>query len=153
AASQPETYPMCPAARIEELLLRARRDETARNELVGALLPILRKRVRQWLNERRRDHQSTILQSVVRRILEHQDSLPQSVPQLLAWVGVIVRNRCHDEWRSMLKQPAQLLCGADIVDGAEAPENSESRAIIVFTALQLLPDRERQVLDYTFYDG
>jgi len=140
-------------SRIEDLLQRARKDETARNELVGALLPMLRKRVRHWLNYGRRDHQSSVLQSAVRRILEKQESLPQTLPQLLAWIGVIVRNRCHDEWRARLKQPGQLLSGCDIAAGTEAQNNSECRAILVFAALQMLPERERQVLDHTFYDG
>lgn len=140
-------------SRLEVLLHRARRDDAARNELVGALLPLLLVRVRNWLNVACRDAQSDVLQSVVRRICAQQASLPQTLPQLLAWIGVTVRNRCHDEWRRRIKQPSQLRSGYDIASGTASEEDSHSRAILMLAALHLLPDRERQLLEHTFYDG
>jgi RNA polymerase sigma factor (sigma-70 family) len=134
---------------LESLLKQALiGDNHARNQLLEALLPRFRNQVNHWLNVACRDAQSDILQSVIRRILT--SSFPSTLPQFRAWVGAIIRNRCHDEWRRNLKQPASLFFPAEI---AGSDDEKDRRALVMWGALELLSDRDRHILEQTFYDG
>jgi RNA polymerase sigma-70 factor (ECF subfamily) len=124
-------------------------DTKARNQLLESLLPRFRNQVRRSLNVHCADAQSDVLLSVVRRVCAQSASLPPTLPRFLAWVGAIVRNRCHDKWREWKGQPAQL---GPQVDVAESEEKKDGRSALVWTALQLLPEeRYRTVLEHTFY--
>jgi RNA polymerase sigma-70 factor (ECF subfamily) len=135
-------------AQLEQLLgLAVAGDEQARNQLLVALLPRLRDQVKWSLGALYRDAQSDVLDSAIGRILD-QTTLPATLTQFRAWVWVIIRNRSKDEWRRRIKGPRQL-------DG-EVPDQNDDRngdlLGLVWPALQLLPDRDRQVLEQTFYE-
>jgi RNA polymerase sigma factor (sigma-70 family) len=141
-------------AHLEGLLRQAGAgDKQALNQLLLALLPRLRDQVRGSLNTACRDAQSDVLNSVIRRVLERQEPsaplpLPDTLPWFLGWVGKIICNRCNDEWRRLLKQPTGLDREIPALDG----EEQNRRAVLVWGALQLLPNHHRQVLEYTYYD-
>jgi RNA polymerase sigma factor (sigma-70 family) len=134
-------------AQLEELLRRAvAGDQQARNQLMVALLPRLRDQVKWSLGALYRDAQSDVLNSAIGRILD-QTTLPATLTQFRAWVWVIIRNRCKDEWRR-IKKLRQL-------DGEVPDQNDDENADLlglVWPALQLLPDRDLQVLEQTFYE-
>jgi RNA polymerase sigma-70 factor (ECF subfamily) len=142
----PTPEPERQQALLEDLLRRAGTDRQALNNLLEALLPRLRDQVRRSLNVLCQDAQTDILCSIVGRILA-QTTLPPTLPQFLGWVGVIVRNRCHDEWRDHQKRPAEL---PDAV-ASQDDEAKDRRAVLVWGALQLLSERDRHVLEETFY--
>jgi RNA polymerase sigma-70 factor (ECF subfamily) len=133
---------------LEQLLGRAvAGDEAARNQLLEALLPRLRDQVQRRLKVPYRGTASDVLNSVVRPVINQSAPLPSTLPHFLAWVGVIVRNRCNEEGRRWVKRPCAL---PDEVPDTE--EDKDRRAVLVWGALQLLPDRDRRVLEQTFYD-
>lgn len=136
-------------AHLEELLRRAvAGDDEARNQLLVALLPRLRDKVRWSLNVICRDAQSDVLNSAIRRVLD-QKAHPATLSQYLVWVGAIIRNRCHDEWRRRVRGPGPL--DREVPDPNDDEEKNR-RAVLVWTTLQLLPDHYRQVLEHTYYD-
>jgi RNA polymerase sigma factor (sigma-70 family) len=134
-------------AHLEDLLRRAvNGDELARNELLLALLPRVRGQVTRSLNGPCRDARSDVVCSVVRRLCACTAAhYPPTLDHFRRWVGRIVGNRCIDEWRRWFKRMEQL--PSDVPDGAQ-----DSRLLLVWPALQLLPDRHRQVLEQTFYE-
>lgn len=145
-------------AQLEDLLKQALAgDDQARNRLLEALLPRLRDQVRRTLNAACRDAQSDVLCSVVRRVCEQADPLPPTLPQFLGWIGVIVRNRCHDEWRQRMRdRQMPALADPDKAQGKPGPaENSdkvkELSIFLMWSALQLLKEHHREVLEYTYH--
>src|SRR5262245_7429143 len=100
-----------------------RGDRVAYNELFVRLRPYLHALVRRTLgpDPRGLDY-SGIVQSSLRRIHENFDGLladDPTVPHLLAWIKMIVRNRAIDEARRRANQPAP---GDSHLD--QAPEQS-----------------------------
>jgi RNA polymerase sigma factor (sigma-70 family) len=108
----------------------------------------LEDQVRGSLNVACRDAQSDVLNSAIKRVLDRKIPLPPTLPSFLAWIGKIIRNRCHDEWRRLIRQPGRL---NHEVPGKDS-EEKDSRAALVWAALQLLPDHYRKVLEYTYYE-
>jgi RNA polymerase sigma factor (sigma-70 family) len=150
-------------ALLEDLLGKAvAGDEKARNQLLEELLPRLRNQVRKSLYIACRDAQSDVLCSVIRRVLE-QSALPPRLQLFLGWVEVIVRNRCHDEYRKWVKRPVPLGPGNEVADDRETPEEAASgkeaeaaknRIVeLLPVAMQLLPDHYREILEHTYYGG
>jgi RNA polymerase sigma factor (sigma-70 family) len=148
-------------ALLEDLLGKAvAGDERARNQLLEELLPRLRNQVRKSLNIACRDAQSDVLCSVIRRVLE-QSALPPTLQLFLGRVGVIVRNRCHDEYRKWFKRPVPLGPANEVADDRETPEEAairkeaethEARLVeLLPVAMQLLPDHYREILECTYY--
>jgi len=139
-------------ANMERLLrLAVGGDQQARDQLLVAFLPRLRKQVQYWLNGPCRGAQSDVLQSVLRRFLEKGPAVPPSYDDFCKWISAVLRNRCRDEWRRLLKRPGALPEG----DGIPARPDTEQRdrlAVLVWLALQQLPDHYRRVLEYTWYD-
>ena len=146
--SQSTCDPAGGEGQLDELLRRAvAGEELARNQLLVALLPRLRDQVRRLLNFVCRDAESDVLCSVVRRICQHTAArLPPTTSEFNFWVGRIVRNRCNDEWRYWVRRPGALPPNV-------AGKAGDDRLILVWPALQLLPDRDRRVLEETFYEN
>ena len=146
-------------AQLEELLKKAiAGDEKARNQLLEALLPRLRDQVRRTLNAACRDARSDVLCSVVRRVCAAP--LPPTLPHFLGMIGLIVRNRCHDEWgkwkRDRLVAPLADPEGVPGTHEGEAEaaareKEKERKILLMWSALQLLKDHHRQVLEDTYY--
>jgi RNA polymerase sigma factor (sigma-70 family) len=102
------------------------------------------------------DH-SNLVQSVLRRILEHFHEWEGStVPQLLGWVRSIVTNRVIDELRRRTGHPVTSLGShvvllADPRPADESPERAE-RAAAVAAALAQLPERLRRVVESRWFE-
>jgi RNA polymerase sigma factor (sigma-70 family) len=150
-------------ALLEDLLGKAvAGDEQSLNQLLEELLPRLRDQVRRSLNIACRHAQSDVLCSVIRRVLE-QSALPPTLQLFLGRVGMIVRNRCHDEYRKWVKRPAPLGHANEVADNRETPEEAASReeaeaarkrlVDLLPVAMQLLPEHYREILEHTYYGG
>jgi RNA polymerase sigma factor (sigma-70 family) len=129
-------------------------DQQARNQLLVKFLPRLCEQVQHWLNVICRAAQSDVLQSVLRRILEKFDKGLAARPtydEFCKYISVVVRNRCHDEWRRFLKQ-AGALPEADGIPARPDTKQRDDLAVLVWLALQQLPKRYRDVLECTWYD-
>lgn len=145
-------------ARLEELLRQTRLgDKAARNDLVAGLWSFIKHKVRYCLNAACRQNQSDVAQSVLRRLLTKEGaSLPPTSLQLLAYVGIMARNRCNDAWREFLRRPGRLSSPNDVAARPDAQETWDRRdeiILLVLCALEGLSERERQVLELTCYDG
>jgi RNA polymerase sigma-70 factor (ECF subfamily) len=134
-------------------------DPQAFNDLFTRLRPHLHALVRRCLGPESQgplDH-SNLVQSCLRRIYENFDKLREdpSVPQLLAWIAAIVRNRIVDALRRQGRDPAELLGSAirEVQDrpSSEAAER-DRRAARLAGALAQLPNRERQVVELHWFD-
>lgn len=143
---------------LRPLLERVSRgDRDALNELFTRLRPYLHALVRQTLGPEWKDA-SDIVQSSLRRINENFDHLlsdDPTVPHLLAWIKKIVRNRAIDEAR----RRAGAATGQDsILDNvaqsvsAQTAAERDGRALAVMSALQQLPERQRQVVELHYFD-
>jgi RNA polymerase sigma-70 factor (ECF subfamily) len=135
-------------------------DPGAFNDLLTRLRPYLHSLVRRQLGPPQGplDH-SALVQSSLRRIHEHFEDLlsdDPTVPHLLAWVKTIVRNRVTDELRRRAAAP-QVLGGEhlsavpDRYRPGEAAER-ERRAARLAAALARLPERQRHVVEWFWFD-
>jgi len=134
------------------------RDRQAYEELFVQLRPYLHALVRRTLgpNQGGIDY-SAIVQSSLRRIHENFDGLlddDPSVPHLLAWIKMIVRNRAIDEVRRRAYAPAADpgLALAPEPQPAEALRERDERSLAVLTALRQLPERQRLVVEWHYFD-
>jgi RNA polymerase sigma factor (sigma-70 family) len=136
---------------LEGLLRQASSgDKNALRQLLVAILPCLREKVRRRLINGCRDSGDDVLQSAIRRVLDHPIPEALTLDRFLAWVGTIIRNRCHDEGREHVRKPATL-DEPNWVPGRDAGA-MEQRAPLVWSALQLLKESYRRVLEYAYYD-
>jgi RNA polymerase sigma-70 factor (ECF subfamily) len=74
-------------------------------------------------------------------------TVPAIWREFRAWYRRVIRNRCIDEWRRRKRAPQQLDWE---IPGPQKKETGDLLDL-VWPALQLLPDRHRQVLELTFY--
>jgi RNA polymerase sigma factor (sigma-70 family) len=144
---------------LEDLLQQAvAGNQQARNQLLETLLPRLRAQVNCWLNIACRGARSDVLCSVIRRIIQPGAHVPSTYSEFNRWVGAIVKNRCHDEWRQAIKKPRPLPSDYPLVSKEGNPpevaireEEHDRRSVLVWGALQLLKERERIILEHAFY--
>jgi RNA polymerase sigma factor (sigma-70 family) len=136
------------------------RDRQAYEELFVKLRPYLHALVRRTLgpNQGGIDY-SAIVQSSLRRIHENFDGLlddDPTVPHLLAWIKMIVRNRAIDEARRRANAPAggaePFLALAPDRQPAESARERDGRSLDVLAALRRLPERQRLVVEWHYFD-
>ncbi len=146
---------------LEPLLQRALAgDLQAREALLARLRPYFHVLVRKHLGIDPGDDmlRSDLVQSSMRRVWEHFDDLHEPhVPQLLGWLGRIVRNRCYDERRRQQRHPVGMLPAeveAQLSERLpwEQVLERDRRALWVASALEQLPLRKRQVVEMFFLD-
>jgi RNA polymerase sigma factor (sigma-70 family) len=132
-------------------------DRRAYEDLFTRLRPYLYALVRRTAGEAAGLDHSGIVQSSLRRIWEHFDSLLEkgpSVPHLLAWIKKIVHNRTVDA----LRRCGGLAAGGsglgELPEGTPAEYRAERdrRAVRVAGALAELPERQRQVVEWRWFD-
>jgi RNA polymerase sigma-70 factor (ECF subfamily) len=133
-------------------------DRQAYNELFARLRPYLHALVRRYLGPAPAgplDH-SNIVQSSLRRVFEHLDDVLQndpSVPHLLAWIKKIVYHRAIDE----LRRGGNGGTGPPVEELPERRSAAETaardrRAARVAAALARLPERQRLVVEWHWFD-
>jgi RNA polymerase sigma factor (sigma-70 family) len=135
------------------------KDGQAFEELLARLRRYMHAEVRQQLGAGPHGpiDQSAVVQSVCRRVVVHFRELEDpSVPQLLGWVGAIVKNRVNDELRRLARHPVHLL-GSDVLVLADPRPSAGSldRAGLVAevaSALARLPAREQRVVKTKWFD-
>jgi RNA polymerase sigma-70 factor (ECF subfamily) len=134
-------------------------ERQAYNELFAQLRPYLHALVRRYLGQGAQgplDH-SNVVQSSLRRVFEHLDDVLQddpSVPHLLAWVKKIVYHRAVDELRRAGVAGAEALPVEELAERRSAAETAarDRRAARVAAALARLPERQRQVVEWHWFD-
>ena len=142
---------------LEPLLQRAQaKDGQAFGELLARLRRYLHAQVRKQLGASADGpiDASALVQSVCRRVLVHFRELEGStVPLLLGWIGVIVRNRVNDELRRLARYPVHSL-GSDVVILADPRPAADSQELAaeVAAALAQLPARQRRVVESRSFD-
>jgi RNA polymerase sigma factor (sigma-70 family) len=145
---------------LEPLLQRVlAKDGQAFNELLAHLRRYMHAEVRKQLGASADGpiYASDIVQSVCRRVVVHFHELEgPTVPRLLNWIGVIVRNRVNDELRQISRHPVHAL-GSDVIFLADPrpADNSQEQAELaaeVASALAQLPARERRVVESRWFD-
>ncbi len=136
----------------EELLKRARTgDDQARNRLLEELRPRMLEQARRWLcGPCLANHQSDVLQSVIRKVLEQGINLPPTLARFLGWLGAMIHNRCMDVWNDEARKPRPLPFPEELKH--EDNQTRDQLALLVWQGLQSLPERYRQVLEWAFYD-
>jgi RNA polymerase sigma factor (sigma-70 family) len=145
---------------LEPLLQRVlAKDGRAFEELLARLRRYAHAQVRQQLGAGTDGSidQSALVQSVCRRVVVHFPDLEgPTVPLLLGWVGVIVKNRVNDELRQLARHPVQSL-GSDVLVLADPRSAAESQdraelAAEVASALTQLPGRQRRVVEARWFE-
>jgi RNA polymerase sigma factor (sigma-70 family) len=133
-------------------------DEQALNALLGKIRPYLHAQVRSRLGGQPGAlDESAIVQNSLMRIYQHIGELRrQTVPALLAWVNRIAHHALIDAVRKKGRDLAEAV-GERVFDlpgrgdGAGPGEEAERRDRLV-AALGRLPERQRQVVRWRFFD-
>jgi RNA polymerase sigma factor (sigma-70 family) len=145
---------------LEPLLQRVlAKDGQAFDQLLARLRRYMHAKVRKQLSNRADGpiDLSVIVQSVCRRVVVHFHELEEpTVPRLLGWIGVIVRNRVNDELRRIARHSIHSL-GSDVLILADPRPAAESQgraelAAEVAAALAELPERQRRVVESRWFD-
>jgi RNA polymerase sigma-70 factor (ECF subfamily) len=133
-------------------------DRRAYEDLFARLRPYLHALVRRTAGAAPAglDH-SGIVQSSLGRIWEHFDALLEqdpNVPHLLGWIKKIVHNRTIDALRRRLGEHAGGSKLGDVPEPRPAGQRAERdrRAVRVAAALAQLPERQRQVVEWRWFD-
>jgi RNA polymerase sigma factor (sigma-70 family) len=134
-------------------------DGHAFNELLARLRRYIHAKVREQLGAQADGpiEASVLVQSVCRRVVVHFHELEgPTVPVLLGWIAVIVRNRVNDELTRIARHPVHLL-GSDVLILADprptaASDDRAAQSAEVAAALAQLPPRQRRVVESRWFD-